>query len=233
MSLLSIKKLSSGYDHSIIIRDINLSVNKGEILSILGRNGVGKSTLLKTIMGLNLKNSGEIYFENKDITRFSPFEIEGLGISYASQESALFPQLTVEQNLKIGFKKTKAEFLALADLSYRYFPVLKNRLKQKAGTLSGGEKKMLLMARVMIRQPKLIVLDEITEGVQPSVIEKICEALDTMRSKYNATVLLVEQNINFAGKIGDRYVVMDQGEIKDFGEIDSNLQHKVERFIII
>jgi ABC-type branched-subunit amino acid transport system ATPase component len=233
MPILKLKDLTSGYGKTVIIREINLSMNKGEILAILGRNGVGKSTLLKTIMGVNGEFSGEVYFEDQNINDLKPYQIETLGIAYAPQESALFPQLTVDQNLKIGLKKGKKEYTELSEFAFSYFPVLKERLKQKAGTLSGGEQKMLLMSRAIVRKPKLMVLDEITEGVQPSVIDRIGEAIHSVRKQFGTSIVLVEQNINFANSVGDYYAVMNQGEIRDFDRINGSIQHKVEKYITV
>lgn len=232
MTLLKINHMSSGYGRTVIDRDIQLEVDYGKILCVLGRNGVGKSTLLKTIMGIVETFEGEIVFEGNRIKGLKPFQIANMGIAYAPQEAALFENLSVEQNLKVGFSHKGSNFNEIYEDAFRIFPILKERLKQEAGTLSGGEKKMLLMARAMIRSPKLIILDEITEGVQPSVIENISNALRTMNEK-GVSVLLVEQNVEFALSVAHSYAVMNQGQIVITDLVDQNTRMRVEQFMAV
>ncbi|MGG1663344.1 ABC transporter ATP-binding protein [Brevibacillus sp. NRS-1366] len=231
--ILQVKKLTAGYERTVIIRDIDLEVNHGSIMCLLGRNGVGKSTLLKTIMGVNPKMNGEIKFGEHDLEGYKSFQVAKSGVAYAPQEAAIFPKLTIEQNLLVGFPLKKQSLLEACEDAFRYFPILKQRLNQYAGTLSGGEQKMLLLARAMIRSPKLMLLDEITEGVQPSVIEKMNEALVFINKMQGTTVLLIEQNVHFALRIADSYAVMNQGRIIDKGIIDTETRSKVEEYLVI
>lgn len=233
MTVLELDNICSGYGKTVIIRDVNLSLEQGKILCVLGRNGVGKSTLLKTIMGELSKESGEIRFEKERVNDLKPFQITKLGVAYAAQENPIFPQLTVQQNLTVGISKGRKMYLELLEDAFSVFPVLKERLNQRAGTLSGGEKKMLLMARTMIRAPKLILLDEITEGVQPSVIDRIVNALSLLKEKSGTTILLVEQNVDFAFRIADYYAVMNQGTLQDYGAVDIKLKGEIEKSLAI
>lgn len=232
MTLLYLSKLTSGYSGTIIVRDIELEVEKGSIVCLLGRNGVGKSTLLKTIIGEIRKMSGEIKFENNDISKKKSFEIAKLGISYAAQEMAIFSSLTVEENLKLG-QKLDDNYYSILEKLYNYFPILKERSPQQAGNLSGGEKKMLLLSRTILTSPKLILLDEITEGVQPSMIDKFQEVLMDLNKEKGTTVFLAEQNLDFATAISNKYAVMNQGMIIETGEVKSNTRTNVQKYLTL
>ncbi|WP_078430526.1 ABC transporter ATP-binding protein [Alkalihalobacterium alkalinitrilicum] len=216
MNSLNISNLSSGYKKTQIIRDLQLTVPAGAVTCLLGRNGVGKTTLMKSIMGILPVFSGTVSLDNEQLSGLKPFQIAQKGIAYAPQDAAIFPQLTVEQNLSLVIKKE--QFKERPEI-FDFFPRLAERMNQKAGTLSGGEQKMLLVARALLSQPKLILLDEVSEGVQPSMIDKIGHALKWVNETYNTTILLVEQNINFSIGISDYFSVMDNGSIIDSGEI--------------
>jgi branched-chain amino acid transport system ATP-binding protein len=217
---LQLESVSSGYKASIVLRDMSLKILPGEAVALLGKNGMGKTTLLKTIMGYLPKKAGSIHVRGKDITKFAPHRVAAMGISYAAQEQALFTELSIRDNLRLGLEKDALfgeRFAAIEPV----FPVFKDRLKQYAGTLSGGEQKMLLVARALMMRPSLLLLDEITEGLQPSVIDRIGAALLHERELNGTTMLLIEQNVPFALKVADRYLVLKQGEIVDEGSAKS------------
>lgn len=216
----------------MICRNINLTIEEGKALCLLGRNGVGKTTLLQTIMGLNPTVEGEARLEKDLITGLKPFQIANFEVAYAPQTLGVFPELTVEQNLKIGQSKKKRSSSNDLKEVFDHFPIIKERLKQRAGTLSGGETKMLIMSRCILRNPKLLVLDEITEGVQPSIVETISEAIKQLIQK-GTTILIVEQNVNFALAVSDTYAVMNQGEIIEVGEIDADTKSRVEKHLTL
>ena len=213
-SALRLEGVTSGYGSSVVLRGTSLSVGSGEAVALLGKNGMGKSTLLKTAMGYLPKKAGTVQMGGKDITRMMPHQVARLGTAYAAQEHSIFTELSIRDNLRLGLTDETVfdeRFSALENV----FPVFKSRLKQYAGTLSGGEQKMLLVARALMMRPLLILLDEITEGLQPSVIERIAAALLKERQERGTAMLLVEQNVPFALAVADRYVVLKQGEIVD------------------
>lgn len=213
---LDLRDVTSGYKASVVLRNLSMTVANGEAVAMLGKNGMGKTTLLKTIMGYLPKKTGAIHVRGQDISRMAPHRIARAGIAYAPQEHALFQDLTIRDNLRLGLAKVSV-FDERFDEIEPIFPVFKSRLKQYAGTLSGGEQKMLLVARALMMRPSIILLDEITEGLQPSVIDRLAEALLWERSRRGTTLLLIEQNVHFALKVADRYAVLKQGEIIDHG----------------
>ena len=214
---LQLSTVTSGYKASVVLRGASLRVARGECVALLGKNGMGKSTLLKTIMGYLPKKDGAVHLHGTDITSLPPHSISRMGVAYAAQEHAIFTELSVRDNLRLGLIKDSVfeeRFAAIEPL----FPVFKSRLKQYAGTLSGGEQKMLLVARALMTRPSLVLLDEITEGLQPSVVDRISDALLRERQQRGTTMLLIEQNVPFALKVADRYLVLKQGEIVDEGD---------------
>jgi urea transport system ATP-binding protein len=213
---LHLSDVSSGYRASLVLRNLSLTLANGEVLALLGKNGMGKTTLLKTIMGYLPKKSGTVRLLGHDITRQAPHQIARRGIAYAAQEHALFQDLSIRDNLRLGLARESVfdeRFAAVEPI----FPFLKDRLRQYAGTLSGGEQKMLLVARALMMRPAIVLLDEITEGLQPSVIDRVAEALLWERKQRGTTMLLIEQNVPFALKVADRFVVLKQGEIIEQG----------------
>lgn len=217
---LHLNGVSSGYRSSVVLRDASMSVTAGQAVAVLGKNGMGKSTLLKTIMGYLPKKAGSIHLLGKEITKLAPHRVSRLGVAYAAQEHAIFTELSIRDNLRLGLNRDALFDERFASIE-SVFPVFKSRLKQYAGTLSGGEQKMLLVARALMTRPSLILLDEITEGLQPSVIDRIADALLMERRERGTTMLLIEQNVPFALKVADRYLVLKQGEFVDEGPAKS------------
>ncbi|ARK62132.1 ABC transporter ATP-binding protein [Burkholderia pseudomallei] len=214
---LDVQDVISGYKASVVLRKLSITVEQGEAVALLGKNGMGKTTLLKTIMGYLPKKAGTIRVHGQDITRLPPHRIARSGIAYAPQEHALFQDLSIRDNLRLGLVDASVFDERFAEIE-PIFPVFKSRLKQYAGTLSGGEQKMLLVARAFMMRPSIILLDEITEGLQPSVIDRLAEALLWERKRHGSTLLLIEQNVPFALKVADRYAVLKQGEIIEQGD---------------
>lgn len=227
---LDVQDVTSGYKASVVLRKLSLTVEQGEAVALLGKNGMGKTTMLKTIMGYLPKKAGTIRLHGQDITRLPPHRIARSGIAYAPQEHALFQDLSIRDNLRLGLVDASVFDERFAEIE-PIFPVFKSRLKQYAGTLSGGEQKMLLVARAFMMRPSIILLDEITEGLQPSVIDRLAEALLWERKRHGTTLLLIEQNVPFALKVADRYAILKQGEIieqgnaKDAGAATSIFEH--------
>ncbi|HEX7686688.1 MAG TPA: ABC transporter ATP-binding protein [Burkholderiaceae bacterium] len=214
---LDIEGVSSGYKASLVLRNASLTVAKGEAVALLGKNGMGKSTLMKTVMGYLPKQSGRVHVGSDDVTRASPHQVAACGVAYAAQERPLFNDLSVRDNLRLGLAQERLFDERFAEIE-PLFPVFKSRLRQPAGTLSGGEQKMLLVARSLMMRPALMLLDEITEGLQPSVIDRIAHALRWERERHGTSMLLVEQHVAFALAVVDRYVVLKRGEFIDSGD---------------
>jgi len=215
---LSLTGVNSGYGEAFVVRDASFEVRSGEIFALLGKNGMGKSTLLKTIMGFLPIKAGRVGLFGEEITGLPPHRVARREIAYAPQEKALFQDLTVEQNLRLGLRDQRLFDPGVRRIG-RFFPVLPTRLGQRAGTLSGGEQKMLLVSRALISQPKLMLIDEITEGLQPSLIERLAGVLRAERDESKTSILLIEQNVKFALSVADRYAVLKLGEIVDQGSV--------------
>ncbi len=218
---LEISALTSGYGEAIVVRGVSMTVAPGEIVALLGKNGMGKSTLLKTVMGFLPAREGRVVLHGRDVTGEPPHRIARQAIAYTPQEQAIFQDLTVGDNLRLGQAEASWFEEELARVA-QVFPFLKERLGQRAGTLSGGEQKMLLIARALMARPKLMLVDEITEGLQPSIIERLTEALAVQRERTGVAMLLVEQNVRFALNVADRWVVLKLGEIDDAGKSDAH-----------
>ncbi len=211
--MLAVEQLSVAYGESLIVRDVALTVGPGEVVCLMGRNGVGKTTLLKCVVGLLKPRAGRVLFDGKDLTHSSPDKRARAGIGYVPQGREIFPQLTVMENLQVGMMANSARHHQVPDRIYDFFPKLKTLLGRKGGVLSGGEQQQLAIARALVAKPKLLILDEPTEGIQPSVITLIGQVLDHIKKEGNVAVLLVEQYIEFASKLADSYYVMEKGSI--------------------
>lgn len=214
---LNISNLASGYAGAMVIRDVSLEVRPGEIFTLLGKNGMGKSTLLKTVFGFLTPMQGKIEIRGVGVTGQPPHKIAKHSIAYCPQEQAIFQDLTVKENLRLGVSDELGLDRSI-DFISTYFPIIKSRLGQKAGTLSGGEQKMLVLSRAFISKPSLILIDEISEGLQPLVIERVSDMLTSARATTGAAILLVEQNVSFALGVADRYAILKLGEIAETGD---------------
>lgn len=214
---LRVEALTSGYEEAIVVRGVDITVQPGEIVALLGKNGMGKSTLLKTVMGFLPARTGRILVEGRDMAGAPPHLIARRAIAYTPQEQAIFQDLTVEENLRLGHPRP-AWFEEELQRVGGIFPFLCERRRQRAGTLSGGEQKMLLIARALMARPRLMLVDEITEGLQPSIIERLTAALAAERDRTGVAMLLVEQNVRFALEVADRWIILKVGEIDDQGD---------------
>jgi ABC-type branched-subunit amino acid transport system ATPase component len=221
---LELNGLSSGYREAVVVRDVELTIRPGEIFALLGKNGMGKSTLLKTVMGFLPALAGSVKCFGDDITGAQPHRIARKSIAYTPQEQTLFQDLTVEENLRLALPNDELMKPGLARIG-EYFPFIPQRLKQRAGTLSGGEQKMLLVARALMTKPKLMLIDEISEGLQPSVIELLAGVFRAEREQSHTAILLIEQHVKFALAVADRYAVLKLGEVVDRGEAKEHGAH--------
>jgi branched-chain amino acid transport system ATP-binding protein len=212
--LLELKAVHTYYEESHILQGISLDVDQGEIVCLLGRNGVGKSTTLKSIIGLVEPRSGEVVFKGRDIAGMPPYTIAKLGVGYVPEERRIFPTLTVRENLLMGIKpgqKGDGEGWTV-DKVYKYFPALQSRDKQKGGHLSGGEQQMLTIARTLMGNPEVILIDEPTEGLAPLIVETVEQVIMDIH-RQGIPVLLVEQNMRVALRLAGRIYVISKGEI--------------------
>ncbi len=210
--MLEAKELSAWYGESNIIPSLTFSVPDKEIVCLVGRNGVGKSTTLKSLMGMVKTPKGSVLFDGQEIIRKKTFERAALGIGYVPQGREIFPQLTVQENLELGLQVKGGKGKIDEDI-YELFPIIKTFLNRKGGNLSGGQQQQLAIARALVSRPKLLILDEPTEGIQPSIIEDIAAAIQKVNKEFGITVLIVEQYLDFVLSVSDRYYVMDKGEI--------------------
>jgi urea transport system ATP-binding protein len=210
--MLSIKNVNQYYGGSHILRDVSLDAKLGEVTVILGRNGVGKTTLLKSLMGLVAIKTGSIEFDGKAIQQRTPYERARAGIGFVPQGREIFARLTVQENLRMGLA-TKAGGTPIPQELYELFPVLKQMLHRRGGDLSGGQQQQLAIARALASRPKLLVLDEPTEGIQPSIIKDIGRVIRMLADRGDMAIVLVEQYYDFAQELADAYVVMERGEI--------------------
>jgi urea transport system ATP-binding protein len=211
--MLRVQNLSVAYGETLILRNVNLEIEPGKVVCLMGRNGVGKTTLLKSIMGLLRPLSGQIVFNARDLTRTSPDVRARAGLGYVPQGREIFPHLTVLENLQVGLLANPARPRTVPEEVYEYFPALKTMLSRKGGFLSGGQQQQLAIARALVANPRLLILDEPTEGIQPSIISLIGRVLEQLKKVGNVAVLLVEQYLEFATKLADAYYVMEKGSI--------------------
>ncbi|MDR0987592.1 MAG: urea ABC transporter ATP-binding subunit UrtE [Ruminococcus sp.] len=230
-SLLEIKNLSAAYGESKVIADLSFKVPKDRIVCLIGRNGVGKSTTLKSIMGLVKTPSGQISYNGEDIIKLPAYERVKRGIGYVPQGRDIFPRMTVEENLELGLEAGGGKTRKIPDYIYELFPVLPLFAKRKGGDLSGGQQQQLAIARALVSKPSLLVLDEPTEGIQPSIIWDISKAIRRVNTELGITVLIVEQYLKFVMGISDYLYVLEKGEVILEGETDSLSQEKVQKMM--
>ncbi|MEE7493454.1 ABC transporter ATP-binding protein [Methylobacterium oryzae] len=212
---LALDRVSSGYGAVSIVTDVSLSVGAGEIVALLGKNGMGKTTLLKTVLGMVTLRGGAVTVGGQALAGLTPAKLNALGVGYAPQEQPLFQDLSIRDNLRLAVPSDRMLPEALERL-FGHFPFLKDRLAQRAGTLSGGEQKMLILGRALMLRPRLLLIDEISEGVQPSMVERLRGVLEAERAS-GVSMLVVEQHVAFALALADRYAVLKLGEIVDSG----------------
>lgn len=211
-ALLSVTNLRSGYGGKPVLQGIDLDVREGEITAVIGRNGVGKSTLMKSIIGLLPATAGSILFRGRDVGPLAPHSRARLGLGYVPQGRDVFPRMSVEENLQVGQSISGAVGSDFERI-YSYFPILRERRRQAAGTLSGGQQQQLAIGRVLVGNPALLLLDEPSEGIQPSIVQDIARIVLDLNRSTGLTVVLVEQNIDMIRAMAQRCYVMDKGRV--------------------
>jgi branched-chain amino acid transport system ATP-binding protein len=217
-ALLEVRDLRSGYGRVPIPAGMELSMAAGEYLGILGHNGMGKTTFMRTLMGQLPATAGSVVFGGRDITRLKPHERSRMGLGLAPQGREIFPQLSVRENLRMGLASAAREDLSVIDAVLEDFPRLARLLDRRGGALSGGEQQLLALARCLCTKPRLVLLDEPTEGIQPSIIEEIIETLLALKSRWSLAMIVVEQNLEFITSLSDRVLHIQKGRIT--GEVD-------------
>jgi urea transport system ATP-binding protein len=235
MTLLEIREVNTFYGESHILRDVDLTVKAGEMVCLIGRNGVGKTTLLKSLIGLLRPRSGSVLLEGEAIDRLAPHQRARAGVGYVPQGREIIPQLTVEENLLLGLEARPgglARHRRIDPIVYELFPVLRDFLPRKGGDLSGGQQQQLAIARALLGQPSLLLLDEPTEGIQPNIVQDIERAVRRIIAETGIGVLLVEQHLHFVRQ-ADRYYAMQRGGIVASGPTSELSQDVVDRFLSV
>ena len=217
--MLQVKELNQYYGGSHILRGVNFEARIGEVTCLLGRNGVGKTTLLKCLMGLIPARSGSVLWQEKNVTQWKPHQRVRAGVAYVPQGRDIFPRLTVEENLLLGLSRFSApEARHVPDDIYALFPVLQEMKHRRGGDLSGGQQQQLAIGRALASRPQLLILDEPTEGIQPSVIKEIGQVISQLAHRGDMAILLVEQFYDFAEQLADKYLLMSRGSIIQSGD---------------
>lgn len=231
--MIRIQDLNQYYGESHILWDVDLHIPAGSCTCLMGRNGVGKTTLLKTIMGILPIASGSLQFEDTELTRRPAALRARLGIGYVPQGREIFPQLTVEENLRIGLPARRDAVGSIPESVFDYFPVLKQMLGRRGGDLSGGQQQQLAIGRALALNPKLLILDEPTEGIQPNIVQEIGDILLRLNQGENLTILLVEQKLPFARRVANAFAVMEKGSVVADGPIAALTDDIVQRHLSV
>ncbi|NRP39208.1 High-affinity branched-chain amino acid transport ATP-binding protein LivF [Marinobacterium sp. xm-a-121] len=231
--MLELNKVNQFYGESHTLWDLDLAVKEGECSVLMGRNGVGKTTLLDCVMGHNKIKQGEIRFMGEDISKLSVEKRPYIGIGYVPQGRQIFPLMTVEENLQIGLPVLPRGARKIPDYIFDLFPVLKEMLARRGGDLSGGQQQQLAIARALVVNPKLLILDEPTEGIQPNIVQQIGDIIRQLNQELGLTVLLVEQKLPFARKVGDVFTLLDRGRNVAAGSMDQLDDTLVSKYLTV
>ena len=213
MSRLELRDVDAGYGKGRVLAGVSLVANPGEVVAVVGRNGMGKTTLMKTVIGALACRNGRILFDSSDLTHLAPHQRARSGIGYVPQGRDIFPTLTVEENLRIGLRKGQEKANGALGEIYALFPLFRERRRQPGGTLSGGQQQMLAIARGLMGRPRLLLLDEPTEGLHPAIVQKIEELLQKVNRQTGTTILLTEQNLDIVFKLAARCYIMEKGKV--------------------
>lgn len=231
--MLKVSQLNQFYGESHTLWDLDLTVPRGQCTVLMGRNGVGKTTLLQCVMGLLPVHSGEISYDSQSILKRSAEARAPMGLGYVPQGRQIFPLLTVEENLRIGLPARKDGLREVPEYIYELFPVLREMLGRRGGDLSGGQQQQLAIGRALVTDPKLLILDEPTEGIQPNIVAMIGDIIRRLIDEIGLTVLLVEQKLPFARRVGDSFVILDRGRSVASGAIDDLNDALIKQYLTV
>ena len=232
-TMLAVEDLTFSYGAVRVLNAVNLSVPRGRITCVMGRNGVGKTTLMKNVMGLLKAESGKVFLEGRDVTSLSGNRRAREGIALVPQGRQIFPRLTVEENLRVGMEARAVARGKVPEFVYDMFPVLKEMTRRKGGDLSGGQQQQLAISRALVGEPRVLLLDEPTEGIQPNIIQQIGETLRQLVDESGLTVVLVEQYLDFVREFGDEFSLMDRGRVVAQGETGDLTKEIVEAHLTV
>jgi urea transport system ATP-binding protein len=231
--MLKLESINQYYGESHTLWDIEMNVKEGECTCLMGRNGVGKTTLLKCIMGLLPVREGIIRYLDNDLTKLTAEHRAHMGIGYVPQGRQIFPLLTVEENLRIGLQARRDGLKTIPDFIYQMFPVLKEMLNRRGGDLSGGQQQQLAIGRALVTDPKLLILDEPTEGIQPNIVHEIGDVIGKLNSEIGLTVLLVEQKLPFVRRVADSFIILDRGRMMAAAKIDDLNDELIRKYLTV
>lgn len=231
--MLKVEQLNQYYGESHTLWDLDMQVPEGQCTVLMGRNGVGKTTLLQCIMGLLPVRGGEIQYQGENLLKYDAERRANLGIGYVPQGRQIFPLLTVEENLLIGLPARRDKVRAIPPFIFELFPVLKEMLGRRGGDLSGGQQQQLAIGRALVLDPKLLILDEPTEGIQPNIVAEIGDIIRKLNKEIGLTVLLVEQKLPFARRVGDRFCILDRGRQVAEGAMTALDESLVQRYLTV
>lgn len=231
--MLEVKGLNQFYSQSHTLWDIDLNIPQGTCACLMGRNGMGKTTLLQCLMGLLPIATGSIQFQSHDLTNMPAESRASMGIGFVPQGREIFPLLTVEENLKIGLTARADGLKTIPENVFEIFPVLKQMLQRRGGDLSGGQQQQLAIGRALVIEPKLLILDEPTEGIQPNIVKEIGSIIMRLNQEHGLTVLLVEQKLHFARRVADHFRIMEKGRVVAQGDMQDLSDDIVQRYLTV
>jgi urea transport system ATP-binding protein len=231
--MLAVQQLEAGYGESIILRDVSLKVKQGQVVCLLGRNGVGKTTLMKSIMGLLKAREGSVSYNGTDLTKKAPGLRAKSGIGYVPQGREIFGQLSVYENLLLGLEASRSKAAAIPEEAIAKFPVLPTMYTRRGGDLSGGQQQQLAFARALASKPEVLLLDEPCEGIQPSIVDDIRDVIRAIKADGKTAFLLVEQSLEFVKSVGDYFYVLEKGAVVWEGGLESLSDEVIRKYLTV
>ncbi|EFM10922.1 urea ABC transporter, ATP-binding protein UrtE [Paenibacillus curdlanolyticus YK9] len=231
--MLAVQQLEAGYGESVILRNISLNVKPGQVVCLLGRNGVGKTTLMKSIMGVLKARRGGVSYNGADLTKAAPARRAKSGIGYVPQGREIFGQLTVYENILVGLEAAREKTREIPAEAIAKFPVLPTMYERRGGDLSGGQQQQLAFARALASKPELLLLDEPCEGIQPSIVDDIRDVIRSIKADGKTAILLVEQSLDFVKSVGDYFYILDKGAVAWEGQLDSLSDEVIRRYLTV